>query len=200
MPWYNKVFTFLLLFLSFGNFAEAKKSEDKGGTFSFKKEMTRDELEAMLRAQDLHRKEKKRLLQEKEHLNEIKKDLLKLLKTVDDKRDEKTRVKAETDKVQKTYDEKVKEINKELQKQIEENAKIKGEKAKKKEGESEEKITQLVKIYAKMKPKIVAGILETLDKKLALNILSKLKSAHAGSILSKMKPAVAAEMTLKLSK
>ncbi len=62
------------------------------------------------------------------------------------------------------------------------------------------KIKQLVDMYAAMKPKQAAAVLETLDDKIAVQVLSNLKPKQAGEILSYMKPARTAVLSELLTK
>lgn len=64
----------------------------------------------------------------------------------------------------------------------------------------DDKIKQLVDMYAAMKPKQAAAVLETLDDKIAVQVLSNLKPKQAGEILSYMKPTRTAVLSELLTK
>ncbi len=62
------------------------------------------------------------------------------------------------------------------------------------------KIGQLVDMYAAMKPKQAAAVLETLDDKIAVQVLANLKPRQAGEILSYMNPTRTAVLSELLTK
>ncbi len=61
-------------------------------------------------------------------------------------------------------------------------------------------VAHLVSVYANMKPKQAAQVLETLEDNLAVKILAGMNGRTAGKILSYVKPARAAGLSEKLTR
>ncbi len=64
----------------------------------------------------------------------------------------------------------------------------------------DKKVAHLVSVYANMKPKQAAQVLETLEDNLAVKILAGMNGRTAGKILSYVKPARAAGLSEKLTR
>lgn len=63
------------------------------------------------------------------------------------------------------------------------------------DGQKQQELDQLVRIYSAMKPKEAAGIFETLDMPILLSLVQKMKEAKVAPIMALMTPAKATALT-----
>jgi flagellar motility protein MotE (MotC chaperone) len=63
------------------------------------------------------------------------------------------------------------------------------------DGQKQQELDQLVRIYSAMKPKEAAGIFETLDMPILLSLVQKMKEAKVAPIMALMSPAKATALT-----
>lgn len=68
------------------------------------------------------------------------------------------------------------------------------------DGQEEERITSLVKIYETMKPREAAAILEGLEMSVALVVLERMREAKSAPILAAMDPQKASKITVEMSR
>ncbi len=61
-------------------------------------------------------------------------------------------------------------------------------------------IKHLVKVYASMKPKEAAILIEKLDKDISIQLLSRMKGKNAAKILGKMDPGTATDLSDRIAK
>ena len=63
------------------------------------------------------------------------------------------------------------------------------------DGQKQQELDQLVRIYSAMKPKEAAGIFETLDMPILLALVKQMKEAKVAPIMALMTPAKATALT-----
>ncbi len=68
------------------------------------------------------------------------------------------------------------------------------------DGQEEERISSLVKIYETMKPREAAAILEGLEMSVALVVLERMREAKSAPILAAMDPQKASKITVEMSR
>lgn len=68
------------------------------------------------------------------------------------------------------------------------------------DGQEEERIASLVKIYETMKPREAAAILEGLEMSVALVVLERMREAKSAPILAAMDPQKASKITVEMSR
>ncbi len=68
------------------------------------------------------------------------------------------------------------------------------------DGQEEERIASLVKIYETMKPREAAAILEGLEMSVALVVLERMREAKSAPILAAMDPQKASQITVEMSR
>ncbi len=68
------------------------------------------------------------------------------------------------------------------------------------DGQEQDRISSLVKIYETMKPREAAAILEGLEMEVALDVLERMRETKSAPILASMDPQKASQITVEMSK